>query len=137
MRLIDADEVKRFYETYFKDLDNGVHWSRNDIIMNLDCIETADIVPVIRCRNCKHRNDIEFSNGTLHLCERFDKTAAHRINDLDSFCSWGERKDAFQVIRCKDCHFYKSENLQCMMHEGDKEEWHDNDYCSLAERKEE
>lgn len=92
MRLIDADEVKRFYETYFKDLDNGVHWSRNDIIMNLDCIETADIVPVIRCRNCKHRNNIEFSDGTLHLCERFDKTAAHRIDDLDSFCSWAERK---------------------------------------------
>ena len=54
MRLIDADEVKRFYKTKFKDLDNGVHWSRNDILMNLDCIETADIAPVIRCHNCKY-----------------------------------------------------------------------------------
>ena len=45
--------------------------------------------------------------------------------------------DAVPVIRCKDCRFYKEENLQCMMHEGDNEEWYDNDYCSLAERKEE
>lgn len=85
-RLIDADEVKKYYETRFPEIDNGVHWSRNDIIMNLDNIETADIAP---------------------------------------------------VIRCKDCHFYKSENLQCMMHDGDLDEWYDNDYCSRAERKEE
>lgn len=41
------------------------------------------------------------------------------------------------LTRCKDCCFYKEENLQCMMHEGDTEEWYDNDYCSRAERKEE
>lgn len=41
------------------------------------------------------------------------------------------------LIRCKDCHFYKEENLQCMMHDGDTSEWYANDFCSLAERKEE
>lgn len=46
MRLIDADEVKRFYEEEFPNLDNGVHWSRNDIICNLDNIPTAKAVTV-------------------------------------------------------------------------------------------
>lgn len=44
MRLIDADEVKRFYEEEFPNLDNGVHWSRNDIICNLDNIPTAKAI---------------------------------------------------------------------------------------------
>lgn len=47
----------------------------------------------------------------------------------------GKEVEFTKVIRCKDCHFYKSENLQCMNHEGDTEEWYENDYCSLAERK--
>ncbi len=45
MRPIDADEVKRFYEEEFPDLDNGVHWSRNDIICNLDNIPTVKALP--------------------------------------------------------------------------------------------
>lgn len=40
-----------------------------------------------------------------------------------------------EIIRCKDCHFYKEDNLQCMMHDGDTCEWYENDFCSLAERK--
>ena len=46
MRLIDADEVKRFYEEDFPTIDNGVHWSRNDIIMNLSNIPTVKAIPI-------------------------------------------------------------------------------------------
>lgn len=46
IRLINADEVKRFYEEEFPDLDNGVHWSRNDIICNLDNIPTVKAIPI-------------------------------------------------------------------------------------------
>ena len=46
MRLIDADEVKRFYEEEFPTLDNGIHWSRNDIIMNLLNIPTVKAIPI-------------------------------------------------------------------------------------------
>lgn len=45
MRLIDAEEVKRFYEEEFPTLDNGVHWSKNDIIMNLSNIPTVKAIP--------------------------------------------------------------------------------------------
>lgn len=45
-RLIDADEVKRFYNEEFPTLDNGVHWSRNDIIMNLSNIPTVKAISI-------------------------------------------------------------------------------------------
>lgn len=51
MRLIDADEVKRFYEEEFPNLDNVVHWSRNDIICNLDNIPTAKAITVNWIKN--------------------------------------------------------------------------------------
>lgn len=91
MRLIDADKVEFKLYTPIED-ENGVFrgFKSVSIVANEP---TIDAVPVIRCKDCKHRNDIEFSNGTLHLCERFDKTAAHRIDDLERFCSWAERKE--------------------------------------------
>ena len=46
MRLIDADEVIKFYNEEFPSLDNGVHWSRNDIIMNLHNIPTVEAIPI-------------------------------------------------------------------------------------------
>lgn len=46
MRLIDADEVIKFYNEEFSSLDNGVHWSRNDIIMNLHSIPTVQAIPI-------------------------------------------------------------------------------------------
>ena len=90
MRLIDADKVKFNLVTIDED-ENGVFrgFKSVSIVANE---HTIDAVPVIRCKDCKHRNDIEFSNGTLHLCDRFDKFAAHKIDDLERFCSWGERK---------------------------------------------
>lgn len=69
--------------------------------------------------------DIEFSEGYDSALENVYR----QISDMKTV-------DAMPVIRCKECHFYKEENLQCMMHEGDTEEWYDNDFCSLAERKE-
>ena len=96
MRLIDADEVKRFYKTKFKDLDNGVHWSRNDILMNLDCIETVDIAPVIRCHNCKYfeLNHWENVNGipliVAHgICTKWGDGCK---TSMDGYCFLAERE---------------------------------------------
>lgn len=95
-RLIDADEVKKFFETRFPELDDGVHWSRNDIIMNLDNIETADIAPVIRCEYCKHFewNHWENVNGTplivAHgICTKWGDGCK---TSKDGYCFLAERK---------------------------------------------
>lgn len=42
-QLITKQSVIDFYNTQFPDLNDGVHWSRNDIIQNLDCIEPIEI----------------------------------------------------------------------------------------------
>lgn len=44
MRIIDADEVVKFYKNMgkeFPELNVGVHFSINDIINNLDNIDTV------------------------------------------------------------------------------------------------
>lgn len=40
--------------------------------------------------------------------------------------------DAVEVVRCKDCHWYKEP--YCDMHNGEK--FNDNDFCSYGERSE-
>lgn len=96
-RLIDADEVKKYYETRFPEIDNGVHWSRNDIIMNLDNIETADIAPVIRCKDCIYWEEycrIVDGVASYHVCSlkrELDGTM-HRAKS-DDYCSWAKRAE--------------------------------------------
>lgn len=73
------------------------------------------------------------------LSDMLEKIGSENItwDDAMAVIDHTDDVDAVPVIRCKDCHFYKSENLQCMMHDGDTSEWYDNDFCSYAERKEE
>lgn len=45
-------------------------------------IPAADVVPVVRCRDCR-----EFAK-TSHWCESFDNPTGE-----DDFCSYGERRE--------------------------------------------
>ena len=50
----------------------------------------ADVAPVVRCRECKH--------AWIHpcgyvYCHRDGRNAYEMTFNLDSFCSYGERKD--------------------------------------------
>ena len=54
----------------------------------LDGIQSADVVPVVRCKDCKCWT--EWSNGT-GSCSRF--ALDWLGTDADDFCSMGERKD--------------------------------------------
>ena len=53
----------------------------------LDCIPAADVVPVVRCRNCKH-----WDNGNLSFECPWDY-GRYGSSDEDDFCSYGERKE--------------------------------------------
>ena len=66
----DECEFKRYAEGLFKD------------------IPSADVVPVVRCKDCKCWT--EWANGT-GSCNRF--TLDWIGTDADDFCSIGERKD--------------------------------------------
>ena len=53
-------------------------------------VTAADVAPVVRCRDCKH--------AWIHpcgyvYCHRDGRNAYEMTFNLDSFCSYGERKD--------------------------------------------
>jgi len=52
-----------------------------------EIIEKADVVPVVRCKDCKH-----WDNGNLSFECPWDY-GRHGSSDEDDFCSYGERKE--------------------------------------------
>ncbi len=94
MRLIDADALS---EHVFRDrLD-----SRELIQKMVDDAPTIDAVPVVRCRDCKHRpmDNYEAPTGEDGLADDVCPYICMTDNwytgipDDDSFCDKGERKD--------------------------------------------
>ena len=68
----------------------------NDAIKNLEYIPTADVVPVVRCRECKQceRFKEERENGNFYYyCNVWDCALDEDEFDGDGFCKWGERRD--------------------------------------------
>ena len=57
----------------------------------LDGIQSADVVPVVRCGDCKrcHRFADDSNSNMKSWCLKF--SLSKRVND-DDFCAWGERK---------------------------------------------
>jgi hypothetical protein len=51
-----------------------------------DCLLCRDIVPVVRCKDCKHTDDD--GCGAIY-CEKWDRWEMPE----DFFCSYGERKN--------------------------------------------
>ena len=47
---------------------------------------TADVVEVVRCKDCKHMRETAHQNYCLPIF------GLKQITDLNSFCSYGERK---------------------------------------------
>ena len=57
---------------------------------DIEAAPTIDAVPVVRCRECKH--------AWIHpcgyvYCHRDGRNAYEMTFNLDSFCSYGERKE--------------------------------------------
>jgi hypothetical protein len=77
VRLIDADAIPESATTISTDGRLFVAWS--EIIKS----PTIDAVPVVRCKDCKHRIYID----TMACCELFQTaTSSH------DFCSFGVNK---------------------------------------------
>ena len=70
------DAIENIDELYFSDKDD--HDRTREAIKRLSA---ADVVEVVRCKDCKHRKKNTFC---LHNM---------RYEDDNGFCSYGERKD--------------------------------------------
>ncbi len=54
-------------------------------------LKTADVAPVVRCKDCKHYTDFDAHNCKrleFHFCNKF-----RNITRESDFCSYGERKE--------------------------------------------
>jgi hypothetical protein len=65
----------------------GVH----KVVNRIKTMPTEDVVPVVRCKDCKHykaqEKSAHWENKTKYCC----RTVTLKVNDND-FCSYGERK---------------------------------------------
>ena len=87
MRLIDADAVK-FVVEYGYDNHGVLLVPYRDIKKSMEATKTVDAVPVIRCKDCKHR-------GTDYCIFHIKGEPADEelLRKLDNdFCSYGERR---------------------------------------------
>lgn len=79
MRLIDADALPKY---------TGYALSANEVAGAVENAPTIDAVPVVRCRDCKHRY-VDGDNVRFNLCMLIH----NRVQPDDWFCADGERKD--------------------------------------------
>ena len=71
----------------------GNHFGAPLIVRAIESAPSADVVEVVRCKNCKfwgipHANDIEKS----HYCCR-DNMWCMPLRFADDYCSYGERSE--------------------------------------------
>lgn len=84
MRLIDADALYELLDGgYDIDLDE-LPETKAELLRMIDQEETIDAVPVVRCKDCKHR----IPNPHGYTCKRLVKEV-----NLDHYCAWGERRE--------------------------------------------
>ena len=80
-----CDKALKSFEISMKD-EYAVKVERASLIAykeQLEAITAADVVPVVRCKDCKY-------NATTHKCLNLD--SFFLIPKDDDFCSYGERR---------------------------------------------
>jgi hypothetical protein len=89
-RYIDAEEFKR-HTIKFGEEQNSQELA-NWLCQYIDCFSTADVVPVVRCRDCKYykfkTRSIAWNTTTKCCC----RTVNVKVNE-DDYCSYGERRE--------------------------------------------
>lgn len=105
MRLIDADAL---WDELTEDLEDG------DVLYRIppsyiDDAPTVDAVPVVRCRDCKHAERYERTDGiagyycghpqnTFVFGDRWDRVFKP-VKKPDDFCSRGQRRGQSADVR--------------------------------------
>lgn len=93
-RLIDANRAKDFAEMCFGDV-----FMLTAVQTLLDKCPTADAIPVVRCKDCKHwheetgwcKQHSHFVDSEGEPCHPWESREWKRFDEND-FCSYGESK---------------------------------------------
>ena len=103
MRLIDADSLKITMEKVLEwKISMNISTEQKKLLRLIfswfmgviDEAPAVDAVEVVRCWNCKHRQDYQLDGyiKELGVCICHDITRPHLVAP-DHFCGYGERKD--------------------------------------------
>lgn len=91
-KYIDADELKKVFR-YTEDAEYA-RWTLVGILGEIDDIEAADMVEVLRCKDCiYHTEDNVCANRRWDNWSNSDYESPYpEMLDMD-YCSYGVRKD--------------------------------------------
>ena len=96
MRLIDADPLEQAYDDKYTLGDCGKR-ERDDVVNALRYAPTVDAVPVVRCKECKHRPKYDGPNRLVFpdcICPcQCDDCYYNWMPPDDWFCADSERKE--------------------------------------------
>ena len=86
-RYIDADELR---EEWLENGENEYVYDTNSVLDSIDAQPTADVVEVVRCKDCKW-----FSVHNKDGCYRPDLDHHAQMTPVyeDDFCSYGKPKE--------------------------------------------
>lgn len=75
-----------------EDLPEVVYYRKEDAIACLECLPNADVVEVVRCKDCKHWHKCLSDDGSVEYIHFSRCTKGNQLaNGNDYFCSSGER----------------------------------------------
>ena len=83
-RYIDADKIHQFVEDSFKG-DVPYEWAWT--LTAIDKEPTADVVPVVRCKDCLYAREIYGKLECIH-----GVSYRNSYNRPDDYCNYGERR---------------------------------------------
>ena len=91
-RYIDVVKLKArlCYSPIFENEGEEGYFFKNFILDLIDRMPTADVVEVVRCKDCKHFDAYE---GEEHKGDCGELVGLESCVYEDDFCSYGERKE--------------------------------------------
>lgn len=95
-RYIDADKLVAWCnDTYRVQSTSSGKAYVNAFLTEVFSVPTADVVEVVRCKDCKYfLDEDEFDSLGMCLCERIARNYGGEIYpERIHFCSYGERKE--------------------------------------------
>lgn len=84
---IEREAAKRELLSWAVCMNHPEYLMKDDALHVIDSIPAADVVEVVRCRECKH------CDPENHHCDHHMGTAAPLRRKPDDYCSFGERRE--------------------------------------------
>lgn len=82
---IEREAAKRELLSWAVNINHPEYLIKDDALHIIDSIPAADVVEVVRCRECKYHEDTDVT-GFKHCC------LLSKIVRYNDFCSYGKRK---------------------------------------------